>query len=60
MSLPTSLPIKVEQLVNELDKLNPPAVIETPNITEEKKRELIFQAGRRSVVEELLRLKDLL
>ena len=57
MPLPHQLPALAVDLVSELDKANPPAVVTTYlDILEDKRLELVFQAGRRSVVEELLRI----
>lgn len=48
----------VEQLVSELDSNNPPPVV-TGVITNDKEiQDLVFQAGRRSIVDELLRLME--
>ena len=57
-ALPQSLPISVEQLVGELDELNPAPVVRGILTTDEQVQELVYQAGRRSIVEELLRLRD--
>ena len=57
-SLPTHLPIQVDQLIDELDELNPPPVVEGPLTSEKEIQEHVFQAGRRSIVDELIRLKD--
>ena len=57
-SLPQRLPHSVKQLIEEPDKLNPPAVVESNQINAEQIQELLFLAGRRSVVEELLRLLE--
>lgn len=54
--LPTKLPHFSEDLVNQLDELNPPPVVRTILATDEAIQELVFQAGRRSVIDELLRL----
>jgi len=55
-SLPGNLPRHVEQLVLELDDLNPAPVVDGPITCEEQIQELVFLAGRRSIVDELLRL----
>jgi hypothetical protein len=57
-SLPTHLPIQVEQLIDELNELNPPPVVEGPLTSEKEIQDHVFRAGRRSVVDELLRLKE--
>tara|TARA_B100001059_G_scaffold76184_1_gene73759 strand:- start:4550 stop:4729 length:180 start_codon:yes stop_codon:yes gene_type:complete len=44
------------QLIDELDQLNPAPVISGP-IDESKLQELVYQAGRRSLVNELVYLK---
>lgn len=55
--LPRHLPTYSTDLVDQLNELNPPVVVEKP-LTPDDLPELAFQAGRRSVVEELLRAKD--
>lgn len=57
-SLPQRLPVSVKQLILELDQLNQPAVVNSHQINAEQIQELLFLAGRRSVVEELLRLLE--
>ena len=57
-ALPQSLPINVELLLEELDKLNPAPVVRGILTTDEQVQELVYQAGRRSIVEELIRLRD--
>ena len=58
-SLPTALPLNAEALVDDLDKTIPHATITSPEqLSEEGRRILAFEAGRRSVVDELIRLKD--
>lgn len=57
-SYPRALPRSVDQLVEELDQAVSPAKIDGPEITEERLRELIFHAGRRSIVDELVRLLE--
>lgn len=54
--LPTRLPRFSEDLVQQLDELNPPPVVRNLLATDEAIQELVFQAGRRSIVDELLRL----
>ena len=56
-SLPATIPLTSEQLIQELDELNPTPTIEGP-IDPETIQELVYQAGRRSVVEELVRLLE--
>ena len=59
LSLPTALPLNAESLVDDLDKLIPHATITSPDqLSEEGRWKLAFEAGRRSVVDELIRLKD--
>lgn len=55
-SLPGILPLHVDQLIEELDVLNPAPVVTGLLDSEEQIQELVFQAGRRSVVDELVRL----
>jgi hypothetical protein len=55
-SYPRTLPHSVVQLIEELDEAIAPARIDGPSIDEERLRELIFEAGRRSIVDELVRL----
>lgn len=55
-SYPQSLPHSVVQLIDELDRAVPPAIIDGPEVGPEETRRLVFQAGRRSLVEELKRL----
>lgn len=54
-SLPANLPHSVEELIEELDSLNPAPAVTGP-IQQEDIQDLVFRAGRRSVVDELLRL----
>ena len=56
-SLPARLPHTVDELVDELDALNPAPVVDSMLINEQSIQELVFKAGRRSVIEELLRIK---
>lgn len=59
MPLPHVLPALAVDLVSELDKANPPAIVGGPlDMVDEKRMELIYRAGRRSVVEELLRILE--
>lgn len=55
--LPRHLPTYSTDLVEQLDKLNPPVLIEKPILPDEL-GELAFQSGRRSLVDELLRAKN--
>lgn len=57
-SLPQHLPRSVEQLIKELDQLNPPATVDSRVLSADRVQELVYLAGRRSVVEELLRLLE--
>lgn len=58
-SLPTALPVHVDQLIRELDEIISPAeVTNTKQLDNDGCLHLAFNAGRRSVVEELLRLLD--
>ena len=57
-SLPNRLPHSVKQLIEEMDKLNPPATVDERVISQDRLQELIYLAGRRSVVDELLRLLE--
>jgi len=57
-SLPGHLPLQVEQLIDELDQLNPTPTVTGTLIEPLEIQTLVFQAGRRSLVDELIRLKD--
>mgnify|MGYP003144835336 CR=1 FL=1 len=57
-SLPAHLPAHMEQLIEELDQLNPAPVVTGPELDCDTCKELVFLAGRRSVVEELVRLNE--
>jgi hypothetical protein len=57
-ALPTQLPVKVDQLIEELDELNPEPVVSGILIDPEEIQELVYRSGRRSLVEELIRLRD--
>jgi len=57
-ALPTQLPIKVSQLIEELDELNPKPVVSGILIDPGEIQELVYRSGRRSLVEELMRLQD--
>ena len=54
-ALPRVLPETVLQLIKELDKLNPPVTLMSPPSSDDL-IELSYRIGRRSVVDELLRL----
>ena len=53
--LPNHLPTYAKDLVEQLDKLNPPVFIESP-LHPVDTPTISFQAGRRSIVDELVRL----
>ena len=55
-SLPEHLPHTMDQLIEELDILNPAPVVDGTITNDEQIQRLVFEAGRRSLVEELLRL----
>ena len=55
-SLPENLPHTMDQLIEELDQLNPPPVVVGPITSDAEIQELVYSAGRRSVVDDLLRL----
>ena len=57
-TLPATLPFQVDQLIEELNVLNPVPVVTGPITSPEQVQELVFQAGRRSIVDELLRLLE--
>ena len=57
-SLPATLPHHMDQLIEELDTLNPAPVVTGPVTTAEEIQTMVFAAGRRSIVEELIRLKE--
>lgn len=54
---PLRLPHLSEDLVKQLDEAVPPATIEAPPLSDARLHELLFAAGRRSLVDELVRLK---
>ena len=56
--MPQNLPRTVDQLIDELDKLNPPPVV-TGTLEPGAVQELVFAAGRRAVVDELLRVRQI-
>ena len=56
-SLPARLPARVNDLIMELDDLNKPPVIVGP-VDPKDIQELVFAAGRRSIIDELLRLQE--
>ena len=55
-ALPIHLPLTVDQLIQELDTLNPPVTLTAPAKPEDL-IELAHRVGRRSIVDELLRLQ---
>ena len=55
---PRTLPTMSADLVEQMHERVPPAVVEGPELSEQQTRDLIFQAGRRSVVDELVRLLE--
>ena len=57
-SLPAHLPQHIDQLIEELVILNPPPTVTGPDLDCKTCKELVFLAGRRSVVEELNRLLE--
>lgn len=57
-SLPVHLPARMDQLIEELDELNPAPVVTGSDLDCDTCKEMIFLAGRRSLVEELIRLQD--
>ena len=58
-SLPQHLPATVEQLVKELDELNPEPVVDGVLVDPIYIQQKVYDAGRRSIVNELLRLRAL-
>lgn len=56
-SLWTRLPATAETLIDELDAIVPPASVEGP-VADEGLRQLIFLAGRRDLVNQLIRIRD--
>ena len=56
-SLPQALPRNVDQLIDELDALNPAPIITGP-IDPESIQDMVFAAGRRAVGEELVRIRE--
>ena len=52
-SLPHHVPLPVEQMVEELDALIPHAVVTGP-LSQEDPHQLSYEAGRRSVVDQLI------
>jgi len=55
--MPHHLPTHSVDLVDELDELNPPVVLSGP-IQEGDIQQLVYLAGRRSLVDELIRAKN--
>ena len=56
-SLPHFVPLTVEQMVEELDVLIPHAVLTGP-LSQEDPHQLSYDAGRRSVVDQLITLMN--
>lgn len=58
--LPNQWPITSDELLDELAAQEKPAVVESPaQVYDEGARgELIFQAGRWSIVDELIKIRD--
>lgn len=54
---PSSLPRTVDELIADLDRLIPTPTIESPPLDEQATQDLLFRAGRRSIVNELLLLQ---
>lgn len=57
-SLPARLPHTVMDLIDELDHLNPAPVVEGPLTDQEQIQKLVWIAGRRSVINELILTRD--
>ncbi len=57
-SLPAHLPHTVDDLIDELDALNPAPVVDSPLVDAQAIQDLVFMAGRRAVVDELIRIKE--
>jgi hypothetical protein len=55
---PLSLPRTVVELIDQLDQQVPIAIIDAPPLPDARIQELMFEAGRRSIVDELVRLKE--
>jgi len=55
---PLSLPRTVAELIDQLDRQVPVAIIDAPPLPDARVQELMFEAGRRSIVDELVRLKE--
>ena len=56
--LPTALPLHSLDLVDQLDELNPAPVVRGNLTDPDQIQTLVFQAGRRAIVDELKRLAD--
>ena len=54
-SLPQRMPSNSEELIEELDEMIQPPVVQGP-LEPEDIQQLVFEAGRRSVVDQLLTL----
>ena len=55
--LPNQLPTYARDLVTQLDKLNPPVIVESP-LSPDDIPTISFNAGRRSLVDELVRIAN--
>lgn len=55
---PLALPRTVEDLIRQLDRNVPVAIIDAPPLPDARIQELMFEAGRRSLVDELVRLLE--
>ncbi len=55
---PARLPHTVSELIDDLDKVTPRPAVEGPITDDETLQKLVFDAGRRSIVDELMRLKN--
>lgn len=56
-SLPTHLPMTVDHLIDELNILNPPIILDAP-VYDKDLIQLSYLIGRRSVVQELNRIRE--
>lgn len=55
---PLSMPRLAGDLIDQLDRQIASAVVASPPVSESRIQELMFDAGRRSIVDELVRLKE--
>ena len=55
---PLSMPRLAQDLIDQLNLQVPAAVVESPPVSEARIQELMFDAGRRAIVDELVRLKE--